>query len=232
MDYACHEGNRAMANILSAARADEKAVEEASEEGNQEINTREIPTEAEERAVASSHPGATCESSASSTCSVAAPCTRAPERAIDMRRCRSCRPANRRRQCAGRWREVYTDVLGISEIYAADLDAILDQRPQEEITRRLASLKAPLWLDAGVRAVDDARRAIDLGASRVIVGLETLPSFDVLSDICADGWKRSRGVQPRPARRSADGRQAEHAPTTRERQRRSPASPSPRERAR
>ena len=25
MEYACHEGNRAMANILSAARADEKA---------------------------------------------------------------------------------------------------------------------------------------------------------------------------------------------------------------
>jgi phosphoribosylformimino-5-aminoimidazole carboxamide ribotide isomerase len=81
--------------------------------------------------------------------------------------------------------EIYTDVLGISEIYAADLDAILNQRPQEEVTRGLASLKATLWLDAGVRSVDDARRAIALGASRVIVGLETLPSFDVLSDICA-----------------------------------------------
>ena len=45
-------------------------------------------------------------------------------------------------------------------------------------------MPAPLWLDAGVRSVDDARRAIDLGASRVIVGLETLPSFEVLSHIC------------------------------------------------
>jgi phosphoribosylformimino-5-aminoimidazole carboxamide ribotide isomerase len=81
--------------------------------------------------------------------------------------------------------EVYTDVLGISEIYAADLDAILNQRPQDDVTRGLASLKASLWLDAGVRSVDDARRAIALGASRVIVGLETLPSFDLLSDICA-----------------------------------------------
>ena len=46
-------------------------------------------------------------------------------------------------------------------------------------------MPAPLWLDAGVRSVDDARRAIDVGASRVVVGLETLPSFEVLSAICA-----------------------------------------------
>ena len=81
--------------------------------------------------------------------------------------------------------EVYTDVLGVAEVYAADLDAILDQRPQEEVTRTLASLKAPLWLDAGVRSIDDARHAIALGATRAIVGLETLPSFDVLSNVCA-----------------------------------------------
>ena len=81
--------------------------------------------------------------------------------------------------------EIYTDVLGISQIYAADLDGILHRRPQDDMTRGLASLSAPLWLDAGIRSVDDARRAIALGVSRVIVGLETLPSFDLLSDICA-----------------------------------------------
>ena len=80
--------------------------------------------------------------------------------------------------------EIYTDVLGVSDIYAADLDAILERRPQEDVTKDLASMSAPLWLDAGVRSVDDARRAIELGASRVIVGLETLPSFEVLSNIC------------------------------------------------
>jgi phosphoribosylformimino-5-aminoimidazole carboxamide ribotide isomerase len=80
--------------------------------------------------------------------------------------------------------EVYTDILGISEIYVADLDAILERRPQDDVTRDLASMAAPLWLDAGVRSVDDARRAIALGASRVIVGLETLPSFEVLGLIC------------------------------------------------
>jgi HisA/HisF family protein len=81
--------------------------------------------------------------------------------------------------------EVYIDVLGIHEIYAADLDAILNRQPQEDVTRGLAALKAPLWLDAGVRSVEDARRAIAMGVGRVIVGLETLPSFEVLSHICA-----------------------------------------------
>jgi hypothetical protein len=46
VEYACHEGNRAMANILSAARADEKAVAEAAKKGIT-IEAREIPTEAE-----------------------------------------------------------------------------------------------------------------------------------------------------------------------------------------
>jgi phosphoribosylformimino-5-aminoimidazole carboxamide ribotide isomerase len=45
-------------------------------------------------------------------------------------------------------------------------------------------MPAPLWLDAGVRSLDDAKRAMALKASRVIVGLETLPSFEVLSQIC------------------------------------------------
>jgi phosphoribosylformimino-5-aminoimidazole carboxamide ribotide isomerase len=43
---------------------------------------------------------------------------------------------------------------------------------------------APLWLDAAISSPDDARRALDLGASCVIVGLETLTSFDALGEIC------------------------------------------------
>jgi HisA/HisF family protein len=78
----------------------------------------------------------------------------------------------------------YIDHLGITEIYVADLDAILDRTPQDTEIRDLAALGAPLWLDAAIRSVEDARRAIDLGANRVVVGLETLPSFGALSAIC------------------------------------------------
>ena len=78
----------------------------------------------------------------------------------------------------------YVDHLGITEIYVADLDAILDRTPQDSEIRDLAALGAPLWLDAAIRSVEDARRAIELGAARVVVGLETLPSFGALSATC------------------------------------------------
>ena len=52
--------------------------------------------------------------------------------------------------------------------------------PQDTIVTPLAALGAPLWLDAGVSSADRARHALDLGASHVVVGLETLASYDAL----------------------------------------------------
>jgi hypothetical protein len=46
MEYACHEGNRAMANILSAARAEERAVAEAAKKGIK-LTVSDVPTAAE-----------------------------------------------------------------------------------------------------------------------------------------------------------------------------------------
>ena len=46
MEYACHEGNRAMANMLSAARADERAVAEAAKKGIT-LQLSDSPTAAE-----------------------------------------------------------------------------------------------------------------------------------------------------------------------------------------
>ena len=78
----------------------------------------------------------------------------------------------------------YLDQLGITELYVADLDAIMGRAPQDTIVTSLAALGAPLWLDAGVSSADRARHAIDLGASHVVVGLETLTSYDALREIC------------------------------------------------
>ena len=78
----------------------------------------------------------------------------------------------------------YLNHLNITELYAADLDAILGRGSQDALVARLAALGAPLWLDAGVSSADQAHRALDLGATYVVVGLETLPSFEVLRDIC------------------------------------------------
>ena len=77
----------------------------------------------------------------------------------------------------------YIERFGIKTLYIADLDAIEGHEPQRALTRSIAALGVPLWVDAGISSVDHARLALDSGASRVIVGLETLPSFDALKSI-------------------------------------------------
>jgi phosphoribosylformimino-5-aminoimidazole carboxamide ribotide isomerase len=89
----------------------------------------------------------------------------------------------------------------LTELYVADLDAIESTRlevarpfqgreaggPQRRalLIRQIAGLGVPVWLDAGVSSVDHARHALDLGATHVVVGLETLLSFEALHEICS-----------------------------------------------
>ena len=79
---------------------------------------------------------------------------------------------------------LYRDRFGLGELYAADLDAIEARAPQDTLVASLAAL-APLWLDAGVSSPDGARHALALGAAQVVVGLETLQSWDALDHICS-----------------------------------------------
>jgi phosphoribosylformimino-5-aminoimidazole carboxamide ribotide isomerase len=79
----------------------------------------------------------------------------------------------------------YVARLGLTELYAADLDAIMGGASQDTLVAALAAVGVPLWLDAGVSSVDRARHALALGAARVVVGLETLPSYAALGEICA-----------------------------------------------
>ena len=99
----------------------------------------------------------------------------------------------------------YVDDFGVTCMYVADLDAILDQlrvasasslsgvapfeirarlNPQTAIVRELVALGVPIWLDAGVASADEAGVVLELGVARVVVGLETLPSFEALEQIC------------------------------------------------
>jgi phosphoribosylformimino-5-aminoimidazole carboxamide ribotide isomerase len=78
----------------------------------------------------------------------------------------------------------FVNGLGVAGLYVADLDAIVDRTPQDALVRQIASLGARLWLDAGVTSVDEARAALDRGATHVVVGLETLPSLNALESIC------------------------------------------------
>ena len=104
---------------------------------------------------------------------------------------------------------MYLRPLGLTELYVADLDAILArlrvrldasaglaENPrvsggakagprQDALVASVAELGAPLWLDAGAASIDDAHHALELAAAVVVIGLETLPSYDALAEICA-----------------------------------------------
>ena len=80
----------------------------------------------------------------------------------------------------------YLDQFGLSELYAADLDAIAARGAQDTLVAALIRLGAPVWLDAGVSSADQARHARDLGAATVVAGLETLQSYDALAEICRE----------------------------------------------
>jgi HisA/HisF family protein len=75
---------------------------------------------------------------------------------------------------------------GVTDLYVADLSAILSGARQDGLITALVGLGAPVWLDAGVTTIPAAKECLSLGASHVIVGLETLTSFDALAAICVD----------------------------------------------
>ena len=78
--------------------------------------------------------------------------------------------------------QAYADVLRTSEMYVADLDAIGGGAVQYVMHQRLSRISR-CWIDAGVRTEGDACALIDAGAERVVVGLETLPRFEILQAI-------------------------------------------------
>ena len=77
----------------------------------------------------------------------------------------------------------YRDTLDCDEWYVADLDALAGGAVQGALVRALADLGGRLLVDAAVAGPARARELVAAGAARVVVGLETLPSFDALAAI-------------------------------------------------
>ena len=77
----------------------------------------------------------------------------------------------------------FRDVLGCDECYVADLDAITGGVVQHALLGQLAALGCRLLVDAGVADPRGARALAAAGAARVVVGLETLPSFAALEAV-------------------------------------------------
>ena len=64
--------------------------------------------------------------------------------------------------------------FGLTELYLADLDAIGGASPAGAIYAELQEDGFRLWIDAGVRGLDRARRIAEAGVEGVVVGLETV----------------------------------------------------------
>ena len=88
--------------------------------------------------------------------------------------------------------QAYRDLLGARECYVADLDAIQGGRPQQPLLERLVRAAAPMMLmvDAGVGDTTGANELTASGVAQLVVGLETLCSFDDLADIVAAAGSR------------------------------------------
>jgi phosphoribosylformimino-5-aminoimidazole carboxamide ribotide isomerase len=70
--------------------------------------------------------------------------------------------------------EAFRRTFGFTELYLADLDAILGAKPAWEEYALLREHGFRLWLDAGVRRLADAKRLADAGIETIVLGLETL----------------------------------------------------------
>ncbi|TXT24974.1 MAG: hisA/hisF family protein [Planctomycetota bacterium] len=71
-------------------------------------------------------------------------------------------------------------------MYVADLDGILNQRPNVEVFQCLAADGFELLIDGGLRSLADARRLLDAGATKLIVGLETLADRSLLAALIGE----------------------------------------------
>lgn len=74
-------------------------------------------------------------------------------------------------------------VLGLDDLYLADLDAIDGQRPDLDFVRRVARTGVRVWADAGLRDAGGVSRLIEAGARTLIAATETLDGPDALGAI-------------------------------------------------
>ena len=72
--------------------------------------------------------------------------------------------------------------FGFSELYVADLDAIMGAPVNSSLlTRIVESAGLNLMVDAGASNLERAKAVLDCGVSKIIIGTETLPNIDFVA---------------------------------------------------
>jgi len=92
---------------------------------------------------------------------------------------------------AQRWEQEGGDYL-----HVVDLDAAFtgEQRNLDSVRAICAAVKFPVELGGGIRTLDAARRAIDAGVSRVIVGTRAAESLAFVTELAAEFGKERVAV--------------------------------------
>jgi phosphoribosylformimino-5-aminoimidazole carboxamide ribotide isomerase len=80
--------------------------------------------------------------------------------------------------------------LGLTDLYLADLDAIAGAPPALAIYAALRDLGMRLWVDAGVRDLDQALPLAAAGLEHLVVGLETVSGAATLAALCQSWGER------------------------------------------
>ena len=79
--------------------------------------------------------------------------------------------------------KAFQERLGLSQFYAADLDAIRFGRPQIAIIRQLAAEFPGLWVDGGLHTASEAEWLLKIPGTSAVLGLETLAGPSVIAEL-------------------------------------------------
>jgi phosphoribosylformimino-5-aminoimidazole carboxamide ribotide isomerase len=85
-------------------------------------------------------------------------------------------------------------MIGFSELYVADLDAISGMHPNFDIIRKIANMTGlRLMVDAGVADLNRAEELLQSHVSKIIVGTETLSTVSFVKE-AIDSFGRERVI--------------------------------------
>jgi phosphoribosylformimino-5-aminoimidazole carboxamide ribotide isomerase len=73
--------------------------------------------------------------------------------------------------------------FGFSQLYVADLDAILHRQPNWPVLQALCANRFSMLVDAGIRRCEEAAPIFDVGVEQIVAGLETLESPQELAKL-------------------------------------------------
>jgi phosphoribosylformimino-5-aminoimidazole carboxamide ribotide isomerase len=79
--------------------------------------------------------------------------------------------------------QAFRDRFALDEIYLADLDAIAGHSPTLPVYEAIRRLGFQLWVDAGVRDIEEALCLAQAGVEKTVIGLETVAGPQALEVI-------------------------------------------------